>query len=627
MPMGGSLVRALCLAAAGAAVPWPGIAAELADLSLEQLREVVVVTVSRRQERLDRAAASVFVITNEDIRRSGAITLPEALRLAPQLNVAQVGSSGYAISARGLNSPLANNMLVLIDGRTVYTPLYSGVFWEAQDVLLGDVERIEVVSGPSSALWGSNAVNGLIHVITRSAADTQGPAALAHAGNRASGAAVRHGGRLNDNTRFRVYAKSYDRSDTRRADGQSMRDAANGLQAGLRADWARGNDSATLQGDIYRGSVDQPLAEGGRWFSGANLLGRWERGLPGDAQLTVQAYADHTERNHPDAFSERLDTLDLVAQYAFAPAQGHRMVVGGGYRHAEDRTTHTAMLAFLPESRRLRWTRFFVQDQIALGSATELGLSTSVEHNVYTGTEWLPSMRLAHRRGTGTWWASLSRAVRAPSRFDRDFFIPGTAPFALSGGPHFESEVSRIAELGYRGQPLAQLSYSLTLFHHEHEGLRSVRPNGATAELRNDIEGHSRGLEGWITWRGSERWRLTAGGTLLDQHLRVKDGQVDFGGMAALGNDPKHWWQLRSSFDLTPQLAWELGVRRVGALPNPAVPAYTAVDSRLAWSPWRDFEMALVLRNLADPRHPEWGASPARTEFERSAALQLRWRL
>lgn len=601
--------------------------AELLDLSLEQLREVVVTTVSRRSESLQDAAASVYVITREEIRRSGATTLPEALRLAPQLDVARADANQYAISARGFDSTTANHLLVMIDGRTVYTPLYSGVFWEAQDVMLEDVERIEVISGPGSALWGTNAVNGLIHVITRSAADTLGAGAMLHAGDRERGAAARAGWRLNEDTALRLYAKSYDRSATRDAAGASVVDGADGVQAGFRADWRREGESLTLQGDAYRGEIDQPGSTGGRHFAGANLTGRWQRSLASGGQLTLQLYADHTERVHPFLFNERLDTLDSVAQYAFHAGQSHQLVVGAGYRSADDRTGHGSTLAFLPDSRRLAWARVFAQDQIALGEHTELGLSASAEHNPYTGTELLPSVRLAHRVGAGTWWGSLSRAVRAPSRIDRDLVTPAQPPYLFAGGPQFRSEVSNVAELGYRGQPLPELSYSATLFHHQHQRLRSVAPSPAGLVFSNDIEGHTSGLEAWASWRAAERWRLVAGGVLLHQSLHVRAGAVDLGGLAVLGNDPAHWWQLRSSFDIAPRLAWDVGVRGTGSRPSPAVPSYTTLDTRLAWTPRQDLELSLVLGNAADRPHTEWGVAPQRPEFRRAASLQLRWGL
>ena len=598
-------------------------AARLADLSLEQLREVVVTTVSRVAQRLDRVAASAYVISAEDIRRSGATTIPEALRLAPTLNVARADASQYVIGARGFNNLIANKMLVLIDGRTVYTPLFSGVFWEAQDVMLEDVERIEVITGPSTALWGSNAVNGLIHVITRSAVGTQGGAALLHGGEQERGAAARYGLRLGESGRMRVYAKSYDREATARANGSSVGDAANGVQAGFRADWAFDADRLTLQGDAYRGTIDQ--ATSARRFSGSNITARWQRAFAGGGEASVQVYVDHTEREHPLTFSEKLDTFDAVAQYSFRPTQDQRLVLGGGWRHSRDRTGHGAALAFIPESRTLEWGRVFAQDQIDLTRTLALTLAASVEKNPYTGAEVLPSLRLAWTpQDNRLLWGSLSRAVRAPSRIDREFFQPATPPFIVAGGPRFEPEVSTVLEIGYRAQPGPSVSYALTAFHAEHRKQRSLAPTAEGLQFENGIEGSTTGLESWARWRVTERWRLHAGLVLQNQKLRVSDGAVDAAGVAALGNDPRRQATLRSLLDLGPAWSWDVDLRHVGALPNPSVPAYTAVGSRVAWKVTPRAELTFGVHNLFDNGHAEWGVASNRVEFERSFFVQLR---
>jgi iron complex outermembrane receptor protein len=618
--------RAAVMTALLAAGPAQGQAqlASLADLSLEQLRDIVVRTVSRFDEPLDRAAASVYVITADDIRRSGATTIPEALRLAPTLDVARADANQYAISARGFDNVLANKMLVLIDGRTVYTPLFSGVFWEAQDVLLEDVERIEVVSGPSTALWGSNAVDGLIHVITRSAKATQGAAVALDAGNRQRGAAARYGMEIGADGHVRLYAKSYDRSDTHRADGSSVVDRADGAQVGFRADWLRRDSVVTVQGDAYRGTIDQLTAA--RTFSGGNLLARWETRLAQGGDLTVQGYLDRTRRDHPQTFAETLDTADVVAEVA-RTLDRHRVLVGAGYRHADDQLTQFAALAFQPGSRRLTWTRVFAQDQLTLSPRLKFTAALSIERNPFTGTEPLPSVRLAWEPREGRLaWAALSRAVRAPSRVDRELFQPAQPPFLLAGGPDFRSEIADVLELGYRAQANPAWQYSLTLFHHEHSRLRSLAPTPAGLQFRNDIEGHTDGLEAWTRWRASPRWRIDAGLVLMNRKLAVRPGGVDLGGQAALGNDPRHWASLRSAFDVSPRITWDVSVRRVGARPLPDVPAYTAIDTRLAWHVTHDAEVALVLQNVADARHAEWGVATNRVELERSALLQMRWR-
>jgi iron complex outermembrane receptor protein len=624
------LAGGVVASAIAAAIASPALAAEpqrvssLADLSLEQLRDVVVSTVSRVEERLDRVPASVYVISADDIRRSGAATIPEALRLAPTLDVARADANQYAVSARGFNNVLANKMLVLIDGRTVYTPLFSGVFWEAQDVMLEDVDRIEVVTGPSTALWGSNAVNGLIHVITKSAAATGGALATLRYGDRESGLAVRYGGAVGDAAHFRIYAKSYDRRDTHRVDGSSLEDAAYGLQTGFRADWSRGPDALTLQGDAYRGNADQP--GGARRFSGANVQARWQRGFEG-GEASAQVVADHTERVHPGSFGERLDTIDAVAQVTWKLGERQTVIVGGGLRRASDRVDNSPSLAFLPADTHLTWSRVFAQDQIEVRKDLTLSLSASVEGNPYTGTEWLPGVRLGWTPSEGHLaWASYARAVRAPSRIDRDFFAPGSPPFVLAGGPDFVSEVSDVYELGYRGQASAALSYSLTLFEARHRRLRSLAPTAAGLQFENGIGGFSRGVESWARWRVSEAWHLDAGLVLQNERLAVTAGATDAGGLAALGNDPHRLVTLRSSAEIRSGWSWEVAARHVGPRPLPVVPAYTAVDSRVVWRATTAVELSLGVQNLLDRRHAEWGPPANRAEIERSVFALLRLR-
>ncbi|HLL18291.1 MAG TPA: TonB-dependent receptor plug domain-containing protein, partial [Rubrivivax sp.] len=299
---------------------------QLADLSLEQLSDLVVGTVSRFDEPLEGAAASVYIITADDIRRSGATTLPQVLRLAPTLDIARADSSQYAVSARGFTNLLANKTLVLMDGRTLYTPLFSGVFWEAQDIVLEDIDRIEVITGPSTALWGSNAVNCLIHVITRKAAQTQSSLAQMRIGNREHVGLVRHGVAIGEAGHLRAYAKAYDRDASRRADGTPFRDASKGQQIGFRSDWALAAGGLTVQGDVYQGELDHPTSP--RKFSGANVLARWEQELAASADLTLQAHAERTRREHRQTFAETLDTVDVVAELGLRPSEGHRLLLG-----------------------------------------------------------------------------------------------------------------------------------------------------------------------------------------------------------------------------------------------------------------------------------------------------------
>lgn len=605
--------------------------ASLADFSLEELSDLVVTTVSRRHELLNEAPAAVFVISADDIRRSGAVSLPEALRLAPNLQVAQADASQYAISARGGNSLTANNLLVLIDGRIIYTPLYSGVFWDAQHVMLEDIERIEVISGPGATMWGANAVNGVINVITRSAKDTQGTLLALQAGERESGVAVRHGGNLGENGHYRIYGKGFDRSHTALFNDSSRRDGAQNGQAGFRADWGTPQNRLTLQSDLYGGETNNP--SGDRVLSGAHLLARWYQEFEDGSHLTLQGYYDRTERDYPGTFAETLDTVDLEFQHGFARQGNHRLMWGAGYRHSRDDITNSAVLAFLPAQKSLNYAHFFVQDHVSINSDLDMTVGLKLESNPYTGLEYLPNLRLAYKPdGKSLWWTSVSRAVRTPARIDREFYtytgtLNGNPQEDIIGGPNFQSEVSNVLELGYRGQPTTALSYSLTAFYHDHDRLRSAEQTPSGRVLANLIEGRTAGFELWGSYRVSERWTLSGGWTKLDIMRRLKPGSQDTVGLRGLGNDPDRTLQLRSSSNLSNRHTLDLTVRHVGSLPDPAVSAYTVADARLGWQISPHAEWSILVRNLLDERHAEWGADPNRSVFGRTVMLKLVWRL
>ena len=594
-------------------------ASSLADMSLEELANLEVTSVSRRAERLADAPAALYVITGEDIRRSGVTSLPEALRLAPNLEVARIDSRQYAISARGFNNSIGNKLLVLIDGRTVYTPLFSGVFWDAQDTLLDDIERIEVISGPGATLWGENAVNGVINVITRRASDTRGTLAEAGVGDRERGLSARHGFDLSGGA-MRIYAKTFDRDHTMRADGAGVRDGWRNAKGGFRGDWGTPASGFTLQGDLYRGSIEQAAGED-ITIAGGNLLGRVTR-----ERFRAQVYYDNTQRDIPGSFGERLNTFDAEAQHSFQATPDQLVTWGGGHRRTRDRVANSAQLAFLPDKTTLRWTNVFAQDEIAFGNRWRLTLGSKLESNVYTGTEFLPSVRLAWKPdGQQLLWAAASRAVRAPSRLDRDLFVPGQPPFLLAGGPDFRSEIAKVYELGYRAQPGSRLSYSVTGFYAQYENLRSVEAAGSVLVLGNKMEGRGQGIEAWGTYQATRYWRLSAGALLLDQHLRLKPDSTDTTGVAAAGNDPKHQFTLRSSHDLALNQHFDLMARYVGALPDPQLPAYTAVDARYAWQVRRDIELSLTGQNLFDHAHSEFGAAATRSEIQRAVFARIKW--
>ena len=597
-------------------------AADLADLSLEQLGNIVVTSVARRAEPLASAPASIYVISSEDIRRSGATTLPEALRLAPNLDVARADANQYAISARGFDNVLANKLLVLIDGRTVYTPLFSGVFWEAQDVLLADVERIEVISGPGATLWGANAVNGVINVITKSAADTLGSLAYAGAGNLERGAAVRYGAKAGDTGAWRIYAKYFDRDNTHLPNGTPVRDDSERTQAGLRGDFGTPASGAwTVQGDAYWGDLDQ--APSGRAIHGANVLARYTRSFDDGGNLRVQTYYDNTHRDHRQQFVEDLDIFDVEAQYGRLVLDRHQVLVGAGYRYGRDRVTNTPVQAFMPPDRNLEWSNVFVQDDIALAASLTATLGMKLEHNVYTGNEVLPTARLSWRVTPDFFaWTAASRAVRAPSRIDRDFYSPGRAPFFLVGNDTFDSELANVYEVGVRGQPAPALSYSVTLFREDFDRLRSLVPAPGGAHFANGYEGWHEGIEAWSSWRVTPAWRLAGGITAMREHVTLKPGQADVGGLVALGNDPPAWWSIRSYWDLAPAQELDVTVRRTQGRTTLAVPGYTAVDLRYGWRASPHWELSLTAQNLFDRSHFEW---QNQAELDRGFFFKIVW--
>jgi iron complex outermembrane receptor protein len=438
---------------------------------------------------------------------------------------------------------------------------------------------------------------------------------------------MRHGAALGQRGHFRVYGKFSDRQNTFNANGGEVSDDWHKGQLGFRSDWGGERESFTLQGDAYRGDLEQ-AAPGTTEIAGANVQGSWSRLLSNGSRLLLRGYVDHTSRDIPDTFGEQLDIFDVEAQHDIRFMSRHQVVWGGGYRFARDRVNNSAALSFLPANVDLSWWNVFAQDIIALTPRLEAVIGLRLEHNSYTGLEELPNARL-------TWkftpqhigWAAVSRAVRAPSRIDRDFFIPVfNAGLPLLGGPEFRSEIADVIEVGYRGQASPSLSYSITVFRQLYDDLRSVEPTAGGWVLGNEMDGRSTGVEAWGTWRVNDDWRLAAGGIVLNQELALEAGSGDPLGTAAAGNDPDYQWMLRSSHDITERVEFDIGVRHVAELPNPQVPAYTAVDARLGWRPRHDLEFCVTGLNLFDPHHPEFGQPATRSEIPRSAYVEAIWR-
>jgi len=597
----------------------------LEDYSLEQLSDIVVTSVSRQPGRLASAPASVYVISGADIARAGASSLPEALRLAPNLQVALVGGREYAISARGFSSQLANKLLVLVDGRSVYSPLFSGVFWESLSLPLPDVERIEVISGPGGTIWGTNAVNGVINIITRSAADTQGGLVQVNAGTRLAGVTARYGARFDNGAALRAWVKRD------HADAPAMEAFAAGTgstarrQAGFRLDWDEDGDALSVSGDIFQGALRATASETRIDFSGGNLGARYDTRLGERAELRLQAWFDQSRRDQFGAGRHHLDTVDLEAQLGARVGERHALTWGGGYRQARDRFENGPLLQFAPTGRTLRWMNLFAQDEISLGPQLRATAGVRLEHNDYSGLEALPNLRLAWDAAPGAMlWAAASRTVRAPARFDRDLRLADPASsgtrYLIEESPDMDAETANVFELGWRAQPTSALSWSATLFYSDYARLRTLEPRaGLPATFRNLGHGRVRGVEAWGSWQAARGWRLSAGGVWQDIATGVAAESRDVSALAGLTtNDPRSYFSLRSSHDLRPGLSADLMLRRVARLPRPAVPGYHELDARIAWQARPDLELALAGRNLLHARHPEFGAAGLRQLAERA---------
>ena len=632
---------------------------QLKQLSIQQLMNIPVTTVARHPQKLIDTASAVQVITQEDIRRSGATTLAQVLRLADNLQVAQENSHDWAISARGFNTALGNKLLVMIDGRTVYTPLFSGVFWDAQDYLLEDIDHIEVISGPGGTLWGANAVNGVINIITKSAKDTQGAYAEAGSGSQLNAVAgARYGGAVSSNTYFRVYAKYLNSADDVLTDGARAFDAWHESRGGFRLDsQPSARDTMTLQGDIYQGHEDDPA--GGvpgpasvAQTDGANVLGRWARQFSADADMSLQAYIDRTHLLDPAPaltfgtalfapagfLHDDLTTYDIDFQDRFPLGAYTRLVWGLGFRHTHDQVANAPSLAFLPTVLDQNLYSGFVRDEIPLLPTLSFIVGTKLEHNDYTGWEVQPDV---HLRWTltdqQTLWGAVSRAVRTPSRIDRDLSeATPPRPVLLEGSSDFVSETVIAYELGYRAQLSSRLGGSLSTFYNVYNDLRSTSFTPGTLLplfFANNLEGHTYGLELSGDYQVLPGWSLHAGYTLLREHLHVKAGQFDLNDALNETADPEHQISVRSALQLPRNLQLDAALRWIDTLYNNAgptvgtVPSYLELNARLAWQLGSQFTLSLVGQNLLQAEHPEYGfPSPARVEIQRSVYAKVVWR-
>ena len=602
----------------------------LADFTLEQLSQIVVTSVSRHETSLATAPASIFRITPAMIRRSGATTLAEALRLAPNLQVARVDAGTYAITARGFGTALQNKLLVMIDGRRVYSPLFSGVFWDAQDVVLEDVERIEVISGPGSTIWGATAVNGVINVITRRADDTHGTLLVAGVGSDEHTGIARFGAPLGNAGHYRLYAKFAGRDDMQAAPGAMDDGGWRRRQAGFRADFKAGGFDVALTGDGYAGALGQARGRDPVRSSGANVVTTLRRDLDDGSDIRLQFYFDHARREQPGTGEDRIDTLDVEFQHDLPLLGGHILSWGAGYRHSHDRFSGSGSLYFIPPSASLSWSSVFVQDEIRLRPGLRLTLGARLEDTSYTGAEWLPTVRLAHNLDPDNLlWVAATRALRTPSRIDRDLYVVGAGSeppsWVVVGDAGFGPERANVLEAGYRGQWGPAVGYAITAFVADYDELRTLEPrDGQPSVFRNLGQARTRGIELGARWQVLPGWRLSGGGVLQDIDTTVEAGSRDVTGRTGLAtNDPSHYWRLHSAHELAPGLQLDAELRGAGRLPRPAVPSYHALDLRLGWQVARGIELSVTGRNLLHGAHPEFGPPLTRQSVGRSVVFNL----
>ena len=620
---------------------------DLKRLSLEELLDINVTSVSRKPEKLSQVASAIQVITNDEIRRSGATSIPEALRLAPNLQVAQVGAHQWAISARGFNSTTANKLLVLVDGRSVYTPLFSGVFWDIQDMLLEDVDRIEVISGPGGAVWGANAVNGVINIITKKASETRGVYAEAGGGSSPNDfAGARYGGAMGAHASFRVYGQYFDRDNELLANGDDAADSWRMGQGGVRIDARTSTrDALMVKGEAYGGNENVPTG-GTSTAGGGNLTTRWTRDLSAQSGMSVQLYYDHTQLSNPEPASQfspagtlkdRLDTYDIDFEHHLALGTRNQLVWGLGYRFTHDVVGNSRPIAFLPSHLDHSLVSGFVQDEIALRKDLFLALGTKIEHNDYTGYELEPTARLRWIiTPSQVVWGAVSRAVRMPSRVDRDLAQPSEFPVILVGSDDFDSETLIAYELGYRFDVSSRFNASISAFYNDYDHLRSLSFTPETVIpffFANDLQGETHGIELSATYQATSWWRIRAGMDVLKERLHVRPGKADINHALNETADPEQQLSIHSSFDLPHRVEIDVGPRWVGKIYNNnggvlgTVPSYTDMDLRLGWSPVPRVGLSVVGQNVLHDHHPEFGVPDStREDIRRAVYGKVTWR-
>ena len=621
---------------------------DVTAMSMEDLMNLQVTSVTKHTQKVADAAAAIFVITQEDIRRSGATSIPEALRLVPGLEVARIDQNKWAIGSRGFNGRFDNKLLVLIDGRSVYTPLFSGVYWNVQDVMLEDVDRIEVIRGPGATLWGANAVDGVINVITKKAKSTQSAVVTAGAGTdeRAAGG-VRYGGKLGDNTYYRAYTKYFDWGPSSYPSGMTAHDGWDALRGGFRADWTpAGANSLTLQGDVYRSRFNETLTvaslsapysntfpNDGK-YSGGNILGRWNHTSEGSS-ISLQMYYDNTTITDHSLFGDHQNILDIDFQHGFHVGDSQQFVWGLGYRSIRDKNDASFTVSLQPNQVTLNQFSTFLQDEISLvDNRLRLTLGSKFERNEFTGFEIEPNARLLwNLTPNQSMWTAVSRAVRTPAlteeglRLNSAVIPPGTpsnpTPFpavvAVFGSHQFNSEDLLAYELGYRVQATSNLSLDIATFYNNYSNLRTAEPGTPFVEgspaptdivipfvAANKMGGGTYGVELFADWKVLPKWRLVGSYSYLQMNIHKNANSLDPTPDNPNGSSPRHQWYLRSSIDLPKHFEQDTTLRFVDQLPSLNVPSYYSLDAHLGWRPVTSLELSIGGQNLLNNRHFEF---------------------
>jgi len=605
---------------------------DLTKLSLEQLMDIEVTSVSKKPEKAAEAAAAVFVITQEDIRRSGATHIPEVLRMVPGVEVARVDSNKWAVSMRGFNNLFARKLLVLIDGRSVYTGLFSGTFWDTQDTVLEDVERIEVIRGPGATVWGANAVNGVINIITKNAGKTQGGLVSAGGGNVEQGfTTMRYGDQLGENAHYRVYGKWFNRDSFEDPNGVDSNDDWTATRGGFRVDWdVSENNQLTFQGDVYNGDSNSRrfivLAPGtsavvneSQTVKGANILARWSRKFSDQSDLKVQFYFNEENREGP-VFSQDIDILDLDIQHRFALGGRHDLVWGVDGRVMIDKLDSSFELSFNPESDTNYFVNAFVQDQITLiPKRLKFTVGTKLGHNSFSGFEIQPSGRLLWTpNDRHTVWTAVSRAVRTPSRFEDsftlNFFTVPLNTLQVTGNTELKSENLLAYELGYRVKATEHLFLDIATFYNVYsdlltrEPVATPPPGFTTSQVNNLMKGEAWGVEVASTWDVFDFWRIKAAFTWFELDLFLDPASQSPSSTLANGNSPQFQVNFRSYLDLPN--GWELdtALNYVDELPDLGIEDYVRLDLRLGWHASKTVELSVAGQNLLEPDHQEFNA-------------------